>query len=63
MFNRNVSFLVCLLASMVLIGLTVAGCTTTDSTAQGSLGDLGGSLGSSSGKNTDTNGTSRRPDV
>ena len=63
MLNRTASFLVRLLASMALIGLPVAGCTTTDSTAQGSLGDLGSSLGSSFGKNTDTNGTSRRPDV
>ena len=63
MLNRTVSFLVRLLASMALIGLAVASCTTTDSTAQGSLGDLGSSLGSSFGKNTDTNGTSRRPDV
>jgi hypothetical protein len=63
MLNRTASFLVRLLASMVLIGLAVAGCTTTDGTAQGSLGDLGSSLGSSFGKNTDTNGTSRRPDV
>ena len=51
-----------LLAGMVLISLAVAGCTTTDSTAQGSLGDLGSSLGSSFGKNTDTNGPTRRRD-
>ncbi len=63
MLNHTASFLVRLLASMVLIGLAVAGCTTTDSAAQGTLGDLGSSLGSSFGKNTDTNGTSRRPDV
>ena len=63
MLNRTASFLARLLASMILISLAVAGCTTSDSTAQGSLGDLGSSLGSSLGKNTDTNGTSRRPDV
>ena len=63
MLNRTVIVHARLLAGMVLTGLVVAGCTTTDSTAQGSLGDLGSSLGSSFGKNTDTNGTSRRPDV
>ena len=63
MLKRTASFFVRLLASMVLISLAVAGCTTSDSPAQDSLGDLGSSLGSSLGKNTDTNGTSRRPDV
>ena len=63
MIKRDVFVCARLLASMILIGLAVAGCTTSDSTAQGSLGDLGSSLGSSLGKNTDTNGTSRRPDV
>ncbi len=63
MLKRAVFVRARLLASMLLLGVVVAGCTTTDSTAQGSLGDLGSSLGSSLGKNTDTNGTSRRPDV
>ncbi len=63
MIKRAVFVCARLLASMILIGLAVAGCTTSDSTARGSLGDLGSSLGSSFGKNTDTNGTSRRPDV
>ena len=63
MIKRAVFVRARLLASMILIGLAVAGCTTSDSPAQDSLGDLGSSLGSSLGKNTDTNGTSRRPDV
>jgi hypothetical protein len=63
MLNRAASFPARLLASALLIGLAVAGCTTTDGTGQGSLADLGSSLGSSFGKNTDTNGISRRPDV
>ncbi len=52
-----------LLASALLISLPVAGCTTTDGTAQGSLADVGSSLRSSVGENTDANGTNRRPDV
>ena len=52
-----------LLANALLIGLPVAGCTTTDGTAQDSLADVGGSLRSSVGKDTDANGTNRRPDV
>ena len=52
-----------LLASALLIGVLVAGCTTTDGTAQGSLADVGSSLRSSVGENTDANGTNRRPDV
>jgi hypothetical protein len=40
-----------------------AGCTTTYGAAQGSLSDLGHSLGGGFGHNTDPNGTSRRPDV
>jgi hypothetical protein len=52
-----------LVASTLLMGVAVTGCTTTDGTAQGSLSDLGSSLGSSFGRNTDTNGTNRRPDV
>src|SRR5215204_2894777 len=47
------SFPARLLASALLIGLPVAGCTTTDGTAQGSLADFGSSLKSSVGKNTD----------
>ena len=57
------SFPARLLASALLIGLPVAGCTTTDGTAQGSLADVGSSLRSSVGENTDANGTNRRPDV
>jgi hypothetical protein len=52
-----------LLANALLIGLPVAGCTTTDGTAQDRLADVGSSLKSSVGKNTDTSGTNRRPDV
>ena len=52
-----------LLASALLIGVLVAGCTTTDGTAQGSLADVGSSLRNSVGQNTDANGTNRRPDV
>jgi hypothetical protein len=52
-----------LLASALLIGLPVAGCTTTDGTAQGGLADVGSNVRSSVGKDTDTNGTNRRPDV
>jgi len=51
------------LGSMLLIGFLVAGCATTDGSVQSGLADLGSSLGSSLGRNTDTNGTSRRPDV
>ena len=57
------SFPARLLASALLISLPVAGCTTTDGTAQGSLADVGSSLRSSVGENTDANGTNRRPDV
>jgi hypothetical protein len=52
-----------LLASALLIGVLVAGCTTTDGTAQGSLANVGSSLRNSVGQNTDANGTNRRPDV
>src|SRR3954447_17026995 len=52
-----------LIASMLLLGVSVVGCTTTDGPAQGGLADLGSSLGNSLGQNTDTNGTNRRPDV
>jgi hypothetical protein len=52
-----------LVASTLLMGVAVTGCTIADGTAQGSLSDLGSRLGSSFGKNTDTNGTNRRPDV
>jgi hypothetical protein len=52
-----------LLANALLISLLVAGCTTTDGTAQGSLADVGSSLRSSVGKDTDANWTNRRPDV
>ena len=52
-----------LLASALLIGVLVAGCTTTDGTAQGSLANVGSSLTNSVGQNTDANGTNRRPDV
>jgi hypothetical protein len=57
------SFPARLLASALLIGLPVAGCTTTDGTAQGSSANVGSSLRSSVGQNTDANGTNRRPDV
>jgi len=63
MLKCALSFPARLLASALLIGLPVAGCTTTDGTAQGSLADFGSSLKSSVGKNTDANGTNRRPDV
>jgi len=63
MHNRVIWVRARLLASMLLLGVSVAGCTTTDGPAQGSLADLGSSLGSSFGQNTDTNGTNRRPDV
>ena len=63
MCNRSTFFRARLIAGMLLLGVSVAGCTTTDGAAQGSLADLGSSLGSSLGQNTDTNGTNRRPDV
>ncbi len=63
MLKRALAFPARLLASALLIGLPVAGCTTTDGATQGSLADLGSSLKSSVGKNTDANGTNRRPDV
>ena len=63
MHNRVIWVRACLIASTVLVGVSVPGCTTTDGPAQGSLADLGGSLGNSLGQNTDTNGTNRRPDV
>ena len=52
-----------LLASALLIGVLVAGCTTTDGATQGSLANVGSSLRNSVGQNTDANGTNRRPDV
>ena len=63
MCNRSPFFRARLIAGMLLLGVSVAGCTTTDGTAQGGLADLGSSLASSLGQNTDTNGTNRRPDV
>ncbi len=63
MLKRALSFPARLLANALLIGLLVAGCTTTDGATQGSLADVGSSLRSSVGKNTDANGTNRRPDV
>ena len=63
MRNRAIWVRVRLIASMLLLGVSVAGCATTEGTAQGGLADLGSSLGSSLGQNTDTNGTNRRPDV
>ena len=63
MFECALSLPARLLASALLIGLPVAGCTTTDGATQGNLADVGSSLRSSLGKNTDTSGTNRRPDV
>ena len=64
MFECALSLPARLLANALLIGVLVAGCTTTDGTAQGSsLADVGSSLRSSVGQNTDANGTNRRPDV
>jgi len=63
MRNRSTFFRARLIASMLLLGVSVVGCATTDGTAQGGLADLGSSLGSSLGQNNDTNGTNRRPDV
>jgi hypothetical protein len=57
------SFPARLLASALLIGLPVAGCTTTDGPVQGSLADVGSSLRSGVVKNADASGTNRRPDV
>ena len=63
MLERTRFVLARLLASALLIGVLVAGCTTTDGTAQGSLANVGSSLRNSVGQNTDANGTNRRPDV
>lgn len=48
-----------LFLALALAGL-LAGC---NSTAESSLNDLRGSLGGGVGRNTDTYGTNRRPDV
>lgn len=63
MLNRSRLSRLFSFGSMLLIGFVVAGCATTDGPVRSGLGDLGSSLGSSFGGNTDTNGTSRRPDV
>ena len=57
MLKRALSFPTRLLASALLIALPVAGCTTADGATQGNLADVGSSLRSSLGKNTDTSGT------